>query len=301
MELDKIHKYISLNKQANGNVEVLYAGQPCLVVSEGLLGNVWRINPVFAKLTYGANVFEDIPMCTEGLPSPEEAIAAGLEKLYSLGVFVKEYDFPEDTYAATMTQIAEEAKAIAMSKTKTIMEAGFMYAAMMKNLFEGTDRSEFTANNALASPGANDVKKKVKIKNSAGQVVSSHDTEGEALTHWKSLPSSKGMKIVRESEDGTEVEVVVEASYDAEEDAKYDQWEKDVKAAHPGKDLKFKGRLEKGVNTTSAEVSGVDRSFGVWDHDAGEGKVFTPEKEKEEDDKIQKALKKDRTFAPKKA
>lgn len=293
MELDQIHKYISLNKQANGNVEVLFAGQPCLVVSEGLLGSVWKINPVFAKLTYGANVFEDIPLCTEGLSSVEEAVAAGLEKLYSLGVFVKEYDFPEDTYAATMKEISEEAKVYAVSKTKTIMEASFMYKSLMKNINEGNpDRSEYSANVGLQSV---DTKKKIKIKNSSGQVVSSHDTESEAVSHYKSLPNSKGMKIVKEDEDGTELNIVVEG-----EDEDYDKWVYDVKGAHPDKALKFKSRVEQGVNTTSAEVSGVDRSYGVWDHEAGEGKVFTPEKEKEEDEKIQSVLRKNKSFAPKK-
>lgn len=97
MELDSIDKYIHMTKLANG-VEVMFAGQPCLKIMEGD-AYTWSIYPVFAKLTYGANIFEDVPYCLENFDTMEEAIADGLAKLHSLGAFVGEVDLPEDTYA----------------------------------------------------------------------------------------------------------------------------------------------------------------------------------------------------------
>jgi len=299
MQLEQIHKYLHLNKQANGNVEVMYAGQPCLIVSEGLMGSIWRINPVFAKLVYGANVWEDIPQCMAGLDTTEDAIAEGLTKLYDLGAFQKEYDFPEDTYAATMKEIQESAKTYSLVKTANLFEAYVMYKSLLQGL-QGfvsereNDRSEFTANQKLTPTTGT---KKIKIKNSAGQVVSTHDTETEAMAHYKSIPSNTGMKIVREETEGTDADITAQLM---ESDVAYTKWEQDVKTAHPDKDLKFKGRVEKGMDTVSAELTGVDRSFGVWDQTTSKGTVFTPEKEAEEDNKVQAALKKDKTFSTKK-
>jgi len=85
MEITSLHKYISLVNLADGSVEVLFAGQPCLYAFETGDGYCWKINPVFAKLTYGANIITDIPYCTESYDSIEEAIANGLEKLHALG------------------------------------------------------------------------------------------------------------------------------------------------------------------------------------------------------------------------
>jgi hypothetical protein len=59
-------------------------------------------------------------------------------------------------------------------------------------------------------------------------------------------------------------------------------WMNDVKKAHPGKMLSFRHRIEKGVHTTSAEVPGEDRSYGVWDHKDGEGRVLGEAVEKPE-------------------
>lgn len=56
----------------------------------------------------------------------------------------------------------------------------------------------------------------------------------------------------------------------------YDQWKAAVEKKYPehkGK-LQFKGRVEKGKSTISAELKGVDRSFGVWDDDKDEGVVL---------------------------
>jgi len=299
MELEQIHKYLHLNKQANGNVEVMYAGQPCLIVSEGLMGSIWRINPVFAKLVYGANVWEDIPQCMAGLDTTEDAIAEGLTKLYDLGAFQKEYDFPEDTYAATMKDIQESAKTHSLSKSANIFEASVMYKKLVRELQDfvterDNDRSEYATNQKLTP---NTGTKKIKIKNSAGQVVSTHDSESEAMAHYKSIPSNTGMKIVREEAEGAEADITTQL---VESDAAYAKWEQDVKTAHPSKELKFKGRVEKGTDTVSAELTGVDRSFGVWDHATSKGTVFTPEKEAEEDKKVQAAIKKDKSFSSKK-
>lgn len=70
------------------------------------------------------------------------------------------------------------------------------------------------------------------------------------------------------------------ASQAAANDAKYDdfeEWQEAVKSAHPeyAKRMQFKGRVEHGHDTVSAEVRGLERSFGVWTgDDDGEGLVF---------------------------
>lgn len=59
----------------------------------------------------------------------------------------------------------------------------------------------------------------------------------------------------------------------------FEQWQNAVKNAHPehAAHLKFKGRIEGGKDTISAEIPGHDRSFGVWDHDEGKGYVLKEE------------------------
>ena len=54
----------------------------------------------------------------------------------------------------------------------------------------------------------------------------------------------------------------------------FEKWKSDVSQAHPDKKLKFTGRVEGNKMTTSAEVPGEDRSYGVWDHDDNTGHVF---------------------------
>jgi hypothetical protein len=46
-----------------------------------------------------------------------------------------------------------------------------------------------------------------------------------------------------------------------------EKWKADVKEAYPNiaAKLRFKGRVEQGVNTISAEIPGSDRSYGVFD------------------------------------
>lgn len=53
-------------------------------------------------------------------------------------------------------------------------------------------------------------------------------------------------------------------------------WQDDVKAAYPtlAAKLKFKARVERGVNTMSAEVAGQDRCYGVFDIDSGKGVIL---------------------------
>jgi hypothetical protein len=482
MDITSLHKYISLNKMANGTVEVIFMGQPCLSVSET---NVWKINPVFAKLTYGANAVEDIPVCTENEDSTEEAVAAGLVKLEEVGAFKTSVDFPEDTYAATLASNANDA---AQSVSEDYSKAAFKYSYSLfeviksknrmasgkvcvlsedvinsikdkilgsvelskdelrnvvesivsgqssfisestglplictrtfdpivvvedapsvdqnvvedaqtqdnvattflsfkarkdaLNVSEGFNdddlylvnkatkkvvrnlgnvrvgnqyrqnrehapevrseikhkdhdvvrgsrakheytmeaRSEYTANVALSGAKLGTPfepqKKKFVLKTQGGNNISAHDTESDALRTFKNLSASKGVKIVRES-DAMDVtaELLNSVSEGADED--YAKWQSDVNAKHPGKKLKFKGRVEQGNHTTSAEETGKDRSYGVWDHEKDKGHVFesdiesigedidqvferslTPE-EIAEREKIVKALKSDKKF-----
>jgi hypothetical protein len=68
----------------------------------------------------------------------------------------------------------------------------------------------------------------------------------------------------------------------------FEEWKEAVKAAHPdvAARLKFKGRLEHGLSTVSAEIPGLDRSFGVftiegeWGHgEVGTGIVLSKNKD----------------------
>lgn len=55
-----------------------------------------------------------------------------------------------------------------------------------------------------------------------------------------------------------------------------EEWMDAVKKAHPdvAPQLKFKGRVESGKSTISAELPGEDRSYGVFDNDSGKGIVL---------------------------
>ena len=250
MEITSLHKYISLNKLANGSTEVLFSGQPCIytsklnviAVGESLGEYHWKINPIFAKLVYGANVFEDIPQCSESFETDEEAVAAGLVKLHEMGAFSTEIDLPEDSYAATMSEIQDEVKTTALQNANGIMDAQKQYNESMEKLF------------------------------------------GKVILEAMESPSKEYKHV-----------------------EPYDKWVSDVQAKHSDKNIKFKGRVEKGVHTTSAEVAGKDRSYGVWDHDKEEGHVFEEEiqektltpAEKTKMEEIVKALKKDKKFVSK--
>lgn len=56
----------------------------------------------------------------------------------------------------------------------------------------------------------------------------------------------------------------------------HEEWQAAVKEAYPehAKKMKFKGRIEQGKDTISAEVSGLDKCFGVWDTDKEFGVVL---------------------------
>jgi hypothetical protein len=360
MELDAVSKYITLNRLPNNTVEVLFAGQPCLSVTETDSTTMWKINPVFAKLVYGANIFSDIPVCTELGETTEGAIAAGLSQLYALGAFKTAVDLPEDSYAATMSAVSEDIKKYAREKTNNIFEASALHTKLMGEfetdmfaLVEG--RSEWAANDALRTQSTKIVKpsdstpakRKFHLNSSDGRRMSSHDTEGDAMRAFKGLSDTRGVKIVHES-DGGDVEIapmkmfsewkadktvseqdgayspvkrkfVVHYKNDKGEtkkanreafsprslkrmfdgdgttlidikhngksvldesvDDEYSNWENEVKKTHPTKKLKFKGRIENGADTISAEEPNVDRSYGVWDNNKNKGHVFKVDEE----------------------
>lgn len=347
MEIDALHKYINLNNLANGTTEVLFAGQPCLTISEGM----WKINPVFAKLVYGAMVMEDIPMCKENFKSVEEAVAAGLVKLHDLGAFNTEIDLPEDSYAATMTQVQEEVKVYSMKNSKGILEASKLYKNIMSSITEGTfDKFNQFKEKTVLETAVQEVKQELVedkkpvvgiftkwkeskldesinsddyylvnketkkiIRNLGSKRINptyhSNPHEAPELAQYISKPEHTVVRGMQLSRGGYTNEAV------ASEDDDYAEWEKRVRTKHPEKKLQFKGRVEKGMHTTSAEISGKDRSYGVWDHDKAEGHVFEsgqeivgeevldekkltePELDKREE--IVKALKKDHKFVSK--
>lgn len=215
MEINSLSKYISLNKLVNGTVEVLFAGQPCLTIHESGMRDektsAWRINPVFAKLFYGANIFEDIPSCDEQFDTTEEAVADGLVKLHDLGAFKTEYDFPEDSYAATMNVVAEDVMAYSLKNTKNITEASRKYVKLMRSVanytFEKEIRSEYIANKLLGDEKTATTPKAKSspmhhLKSATGQIISSHETDTGAISAFKNLSDTRGVKITKESEDG---------------------------------------------------------------------------------------------------
>lgn len=109
MEIESLHKYLSINKVNDSMTEVLFSGQPCMtVIKLGESGPyAVHINPVFAKLTYGANTFGDVPLYMQN-DTLEEAIASGLVSLEEKGAFKTCIDLPEDTFSAV--QISEAVK-----------------------------------------------------------------------------------------------------------------------------------------------------------------------------------------------
>ena len=63
------------------------------------------------------------------------------------------------------------------------------------------------------------------------------------------------------------------------EDAIYtdeQEWIDAVRKAYPNlaDNFLFRGRVEHGVNTISAEIKGEDKCYGVWDPETEQGKVF---------------------------
>lgn len=84
-----------------------------------------------------------------------------------------------------------------------------MYATATKmskeeeTVTEGRE-SEYSANQHLARIHDGAVKKVHLVRN--GNKISSHGTETEAMRAWKDLSDNKGVKIVKESEDGQYIE-----------------------------------------------------------------------------------------------
>ncbi len=65
----------------------------------------------------------------------------------------------------------------------------------------------------------------------------------------------------------------------AKEYSDYEDWAGACMKAYPehAAQMQFKGRVEHGEDTISAEVRGVDKVFGVWTGDEnGSGIVFDP-------------------------
>lgn len=126
MELESLHKYISLTKLSPKRTEVMFAGQPCMTISEVAIGEsksfYWAGNPVFAKLVCGVNVFEDMPYAYEAFGSMEEAIADGLESFEKIGAFKTAIDLPEDTYTAS--QISEAVQGVISDAWTTARKTG---------------------------------------------------------------------------------------------------------------------------------------------------------------------------------
>lgn len=148
MNIESLHKYINIHRVTPTITEVLFAGQPCINVSEASSEFFWSANPVFAKLTYGANTFQDLP--TSSSPSfstLEEAIADGLLRFEELGVFSTSVDLPTDTYTATA--IAEAAQGViddcmneAITRSENIIEAIDIKFELLSNIFEGVDSNK---------------------------------------------------------------------------------------------------------------------------------------------------------------
>lgn len=146
--------------------------------------------------------------------------------------------------------------------------------------------SEYSANLSLAGDKSVDDKTKpIKIKNAAGKVVSSHSTVSAAFQTYKNMPNNAGHKIVGYKTVGESIEEVditeIAESSSKDEDAAYEKWVKQVGDKHGTDKIKFKGRIEKGLHTTSAEIPGKDRSYGVFYHDDGTSHVFEEEQEYE--------------------
>jgi len=101
----QIEKHISITRVPNGAI-VSFGGQVCLTVSK-LFENAyaWRASPVFAKLTYGANSFSEVPSSYEMYETMADAVAGGLVALDEMNAFYGVVDIPEDS---TLDESAEE-------------------------------------------------------------------------------------------------------------------------------------------------------------------------------------------------
>jgi hypothetical protein len=109
----QIEKYISITPTPNGAL-VRFAGQVCLTITKAGQNDpstdqyFWSVSPIFAKLTYGASTFSDLPQSYAAHSTMQEAIADGLAHLEALGAFYGVIDLPEDTYVAAHLSESEK-------------------------------------------------------------------------------------------------------------------------------------------------------------------------------------------------
>lgn len=428
IDLDTIHKYVTLENQKDGSTIVRISGISAAKIAKHLESYyVWEIIPAFARLSYGATTYSDVPYCLAATETLENSVADVLLKLLDVGAMQTAVDIPEDTYAATVNEVAENAKdfekhllieastgvfdtakkskllisGITLSEAQieeiktaitedrlTALDKFHIYVDTVhkkysfidentgllltskvqvnevvfteeeieeeqlveekitqtpfkefkekkKRIEEGlrlvsthgntsgkqakvykdselgehkvkffvdgvhqkdadyhTDdkedakgtantfvkegrESEYSANLSLSGDsGADDKNKKIKIKSPTGKIVSAHATMTDAMKTFKIMPNNTGHKIVAES-DGVEIDLMdLFESTQKDYEKAYSKWEADATAKHGSKGIKFKGRIEKGVHTTSAEIPGKDRSYGVFDHDTGTSHIF---------------------------
>jgi hypothetical protein len=111
MEIDQIHKYVSMTPVGN-SVGVSISGMPALVVS-GVMesGYMWSASPVMCKLVTGSAY--NTPYCYASFETLEEAIADGISALHSIGVMQNEYDFDESKYDEAIDSVVAECRSIA--------------------------------------------------------------------------------------------------------------------------------------------------------------------------------------------
>ncbi len=115
--------------------------------------------------------------------------------------------------------------------------------------------------------------------------VSGHASTFKQQVHEPKEPldSKKKMSSVVHAEN-------LEEAGTGEAEFRYHQWVNDVRAAHPGKDLRFRNPVEAGGSTTTAELHGdpEKRVYGVWDHAKDQGHVFALHEEKMSDAQMKK-------------
>ena len=191
MELDKLNKNVHITKTARG-AEMLYAGFACLSIQETAAGYFWQVNPFFAKMTYGANVFNDLPVCIEATPTIESAIAIGLSKLNDLGAFKAEITLPEDTYvAAHLTESADQ-----IDELSDVVKHSYV-AKAARNRDDLEDRLQAIADSG-AKVDTHKIENKLSKREKTMQHIVSHipkevaysikeDCRAEALKHSDSL------------------------------------------------------------------------------------------------------------------
>jgi len=105
--------------------------------------------------------------------------------------------------------------------------------------------------------------------NKNASIMEAYIKMSESTKEKHKEPSKKEVEKVEK-----ELEKVASELKEDSDEAHFSNWMDSVRKANPHKPLKFKNRIERGVHTTSAEVSGEDRSYGVYDHDTKDAHVF---------------------------